>query len=153
MNGGGTTEGTEDTEERQGGGNGKRVNGGTVGRRRGRGKEGRSRPLWQTALLHAVLVALSVVFLIPLLWLIGSSLKTDDQIKAFPPEWLPNLPYYAEGSPYMDAYERAKALRNAHGDWQAASATNTYRALALGDVTFQGEASEGAAQSAVLRDL
>lgn len=46
--------------------------------------------LLSTVLAHAVLVLLSAVFLVPLLWLITSSLKTDAQIFKFPPEWIPS---------------------------------------------------------------
>ncbi len=38
---------------------------------------------------HAALITLSVIFLVPLYWLISSSLKTDQQIFKFPPEWIP----------------------------------------------------------------
>jgi len=70
-------------------------------RRRGVAEAGRGLPVWSHATLHALLVLLSAVFLIPLFWLIGSSLKTDDQIKAFPPEWVPAIPFYAPASPYV----------------------------------------------------
>lgn len=39
---------------------------------------------------HAALCALSAVFLLPLVWLVTSSLKTDAQIFRFPPEWIPS---------------------------------------------------------------
>jgi multiple sugar transport system permease protein len=113
----------------------------------------RRRNTWQRALLHGALVVLSALFLVPLIWLVGSSLKSDDQIRAFPPEWLPDLPYYAEGSPYIDAHERAKALRRAGGDFDAAAAASTLRMLAIGEVTLQGEARDGAEQATVLREL
>jgi multiple sugar transport system permease protein len=40
----------------------------------------RHHPFWQTAGRHAVLIALSLVFLTPLFWLVSSSLKTDAQL-------------------------------------------------------------------------
>jgi multiple sugar transport system permease protein len=43
----------------------------------------------RSAAAHAALIVLSVIFLVPLLWLVTSSLKTDDQIFKFPPEWIP----------------------------------------------------------------
>jgi ABC-type glycerol-3-phosphate transport system permease component len=101
---------------------------------------GKGRRLWQTAVLHLVLVALSVLFLVPLFWLIGSSLKTDDQIQAFPPEWLPEIPYYTRESPYVDRAAAAKALAKAEGtDGQAKAIASAYRALAVGAISFQGE--------------
>lgn len=36
------------------------------------------------------LILLSAIFMVPMLWLIGSSLKNDAQILKFPPEWIPN---------------------------------------------------------------
>lgn len=50
----------------------------------------RSRPPLQTVGIHTVLILFSAVFLVPMLWLITSSLKTDAQILKFPPEWLPS---------------------------------------------------------------
>lgn len=41
------------------------------------------------ALTHGALILCSVVFLVPLYWLVSSSLKTDTQIHAWPPVWLP----------------------------------------------------------------
>ena len=38
---------------------------------------------------HTVLVALSLVFLVPFLWLVSTSLKIDSQILVFPPVWFP----------------------------------------------------------------
>jgi multiple sugar transport system permease protein len=50
------------------------------------------RPMSRTGTVaaHTALVILSVLFLLPLLWLITTSLKTDAQILKFPPEWVPN---------------------------------------------------------------
>ena len=127
------------------------MNGTTRERRRGRSKEGRTRPAWQTAALHAVLVVLGALFLVPLFWLIGSSLKTDDQIKAFPPEWLPDLPFYWPGSPYVDQHEVERALRQAtDADSRQSALASAWRALMVGEVTFQGE-MEGAGAPALDR--
>lgn len=41
------------------------------------------------AATHAALIAGSVLFLIPLYWLVSSSVKTDVQIHAWPPVWFP----------------------------------------------------------------
>jgi len=42
------------------------------------------------AVTHAALIACSLVFLIPLYWLVSSSLKTDAQLHAWPPVWFPS---------------------------------------------------------------
>lgn len=39
--------------------------------------------------IYALLIALSAVFLFPLLWLISTSLKPVEQTMSFPPTWLP----------------------------------------------------------------
>lgn len=46
-------------------------------------------------LVYAALIALSVVFLFPLVWLIATSLKPIEQTMSMPPTWLPRA-YYAE---------------------------------------------------------
>jgi len=125
------------------------VDGRTRRRLRGRSTEGRGCPLWQTAALHGALVVLGALFLVPLFWLIGSSLKTDDQIKAFPPEWLPDLPFYWPGSPYVDQHEVERALRQAtDADSRQRAFASAWRALMVGEVTLQG-GMEGAAALAL----
>lgn len=42
------------------------------------------------ALLYALLIALSLIFAAPLLWMISTSLKTDPQVYHVPPIWIPN---------------------------------------------------------------
>jgi multiple sugar transport system permease protein len=92
--------------------------------------------------LHGALIVLSAVFLVPLIWLIGSSLKTDDQIRAFPPEWLPDLPHYTTESPYIDPRAAEKALRAASdAEGRVKARASAYRALAVGSLTLQGEAT------------
>ena len=53
---------------------------------------------------HAALIALSVVFLIPFLWLLSTSFKPDAQIFAFPPVWIPQpitIQHYIDGLNYI----------------------------------------------------
>jgi multiple sugar transport system permease protein len=40
--------------------------------------------------LHIVLLALSVTFLLPLLWLLSTSLKQSGSELSYPPQWIPN---------------------------------------------------------------
>jgi multiple sugar transport system permease protein len=44
----------------------------------------------RTAIAHAALIVLSLLFLTPFLWLVSTSLKPDSQIFAFPPVWIPD---------------------------------------------------------------
>jgi len=45
--------------------------------------------LWRIA-LYAVLIVLSLLFLLPFIWMISTSLKTDPQVYRVPPVWIPN---------------------------------------------------------------
>src|SRR5262245_21323564 len=45
-------------------------------------------------LLHAVLVALATLMVLPLVWTASTSLKSPGDAYAFPPEWLPSWPLY-----------------------------------------------------------
>ena len=69
--------------------------------RAGRGLVG-SRPrttaarVLQPLLLHAVLIALATLMVLPLVWTASTSLKSPGDAYAFPPEWLPSWPFYWE---------------------------------------------------------
>ncbi len=54
----------------------------------------KSQILRQT-LLYVLLVVLSAVFILPLFWMISTSLKPDNQIFIFPPVWIPNPPQWS----------------------------------------------------------
>ena len=59
----------------------------TVSTRKKSGGPGRQRNAW---LLHLALMALSILFLFPLIWLISTSLKRTDQAMQMPPVWIPH---------------------------------------------------------------
>src|SRR5262249_22782365 len=61
------------------------------------------RPLWQTALLHLVLIASSVIFALPFVWLIGTSWKLDKEVQSEKVEILPSAPVPTARSPYVDS--------------------------------------------------
>jgi multiple sugar transport system permease protein len=65
-----------------------------VRRRRRRGDYARS------SAKHTILVVLSVIFAIPFLWMLSTSLKPDDQLFVIPPKWIPE-PF--QWSNYPDA--------------------------------------------------
>ncbi len=50
-------------------------------------QKGRTR-LWHTV-LHLVLIVFGITFLIPLLWMISTSLKTEGTELVYPPQWIP----------------------------------------------------------------
>lgn len=51
---------------------------------------------------HAVLILLSVLFSLPFLWMISTSVKADDEIIHDPIVWIPELPNHVTDSPYLD---------------------------------------------------
>ena len=48
------------------------------------------RRLVASAARHAVLLACSALFVLPFVWMLATSLKTNQQVVAIPPEWVPN---------------------------------------------------------------
>lgn len=51
-------------------------------------------PRWRTFLATALVWGVALLFLIPFLWMISSSLKPNYQIFAVPPQWIPNPPQW-----------------------------------------------------------
>ncbi len=49
----------------------------------------------QRGLLYIVVLILIVIFLLPFFWLVSTSLKTNQQIGAIPPQWIPNPPHWS----------------------------------------------------------
>lgn len=47
------------------------------------------RPLWQSVILYALLIILTVVTLTPLIWMLSSSLKLDSEVFSVPIRWIP----------------------------------------------------------------
>ncbi len=54
-----------------------------------RRRSANNRKMIETIASHVALVVLSLVFLVPFLWLVSTSLKPDTQILVFPPVWIP----------------------------------------------------------------
>jgi multiple sugar transport system permease protein len=57
---------------------------------------------------YAVMVLLSCIFMIPLVWIVSTSLKQQGQVFAYPPVWIPNP---IQWSNYPEALQRAPLLR------------------------------------------
>src|SRR6266566_6060921 len=56
--------------------------------------------LFQKIITHVVLIALSLIFIIPFFWMVTGSLKVDSQLSAFPIVWFPDpvtLEHYIYG--------------------------------------------------------
>jgi multiple sugar transport system permease protein len=48
------------------------------------------REILRQVLTHAALIPAAFLFLLPFLWMLSTSLKTDEQLYAYPPVWIPN---------------------------------------------------------------
>ena len=69
--------------------------------------------LWAWAkqfLLHTVLIAWAIVLMVPVAWLLVSSLKTDAEFISYPPQFFPKTPQWKN---YYDVIAIAKFLRYA----------------------------------------
>ncbi len=62
----------------------------------------RRRAIWQTLLLHAVLIGGSVIFALPYFWLVGTSWKLDKEAMSAEVSILPQRPIPRGVSPYVD---------------------------------------------------
>ena len=51
-------------------------------------------PRWRTVLATALVWGVAILFLVPFLWMISSSLKPNYQIFEVPPRWIPNPPQW-----------------------------------------------------------
>lgn len=54
------------------------------------GQRKRTRRTVTTVVRHVVLVLLSLLFLTPFVWMVSTSLKTNEQVVEWPPRWIPN---------------------------------------------------------------
>lgn len=45
--------------------------------------------VWKTVAIHVVLVVLSIVFVLPFLWMLATSLKPINETMTSPPQWIP----------------------------------------------------------------
>jgi multiple sugar transport system permease protein len=50
----------------------------------------RTRGVVREIFTHIALLPIAVIFLLPFLWMLSTSLKTDQQLFAYPPIWIPN---------------------------------------------------------------
>ncbi len=89
------------------------------------------------SLQYLVMVALSLIFMIPLVWLVSTSLKEQGQVFAYPPVWIPDP---IRWSNYTEALQRAPLLR-----WLTNTVIITTFAI-LGNVTTSSMVAFGFAR-------
>jgi ABC-type glycerol-3-phosphate transport system permease component len=54
-------------------------------------------------LVYAILITVALIFMIPLLWMLSTSLKTRQAVLAYPPEWIPAVPRWQN---YTEAFAK-----------------------------------------------
>lgn len=59
---------------------------------------------------HTVLILCCAAFVLPFLWMVGTSLKTNEQVLAYPPTWIPNP---LQWSNYPDALDSVPFMKYA----------------------------------------
>jgi ABC-type glycerol-3-phosphate transport system permease component len=89
------------------------------------------------AIQYAVMVLLSCIFMIPLVWIVSTSLKQQGQVFAYPPVWIPNPIQWGN---YPEALHRAPLLR-----WLSNTATITLIAM-VGNVVMSSFVAFGFAR-------
>lgn len=67
-------------------------------------------PLWQRLIWHSFFILVSIAMLLPLFWLISSSLKQPQQIFTVPPQWIPQPAHWDN---YTKLFETIPVMRYA----------------------------------------
>ena len=65
-------------------------------------------PMWKKVILYVVLIFISLAMLLPLLWMLSSSLKLDKDVFRIPIEWIPSDPAWSN---YQRIWEQVPFLR------------------------------------------
>jgi multiple sugar transport system permease protein len=60
-----------------------------------------------TALVYLTLILMAAVFVLPLLWMVSSSLKSEDQVLTIPPSFLPLAPQWLN---YVEVFGRVSGF-------------------------------------------
>jgi multiple sugar transport system permease protein len=79
----------------------------STGRSQARGGQRRTRQAASTVFRHSLLVLLSLLFLTPFVWMVSTSLKTNEQVVEWPPRWIPNP---AQPANYSGVFETVPLL-------------------------------------------
>lgn len=99
-------------------------------------------------LIYALLIAGSLVFLVPLFWMISTALKPIDQTMSMPPSWLPRQAYVAvEGQRVPVTVGRSLE----DGRVEVMLADRTTRVVAAGDVVTTVKPRWGNFREAVVK--
>lgn len=58
----------------------------------------------QAIVIYALLIPGACIFILPLIWMLSTALKTTKEIFIFPPQWLPNVPQWQNFSKGWSGY-------------------------------------------------
>ncbi|NWG14995.1 MAG: carbohydrate ABC transporter permease [Chloroflexi bacterium] len=61
---------------------------------------------------YAVMTAIAIVFMIPLLWMFSTSLKSRSEIFAWPPSWIPEQPIWSNYAEAFNKYPLGRFMVN-----------------------------------------
>ena len=89
--------------------------------------------LWR-ALIWTLLLVGACVMLLPFLWLVTSSLKTELEVFRYPPKWIPNPPQFQN---YIDAW----TTKPLHHPGFGVYLRNTFFVVILNEIGILGSAS------------
>ena len=62
--------------------------------------------------VYLLMTILALIFMIPLMWMLSTSLKTRSEIFAWPPEWVPALPQWGNYAEAFDKYPLGRFILN-----------------------------------------
>ena len=63
-------------------------------------------------LVYAVMTVLALIFMIPLIWMLSTALKTRAEIFAWPPQWIPEDPQWVNFADAFDKYPLGRFMLN-----------------------------------------
>ena len=99
---------------------------------------------------HGALLSGSLVFALPFAWLVGTSMKYDEEIFVYPPRWLPQWPQPIGISPYVSAevvadFERPQGISARRWEmlWPRIEAAIWARAQGMIDADLAARLKEG----------
>lgn len=81
--------------------------------------------------LHGALVAGAIVFMLPFVWLVGTSFKYPEETFVYPPRWVPAAAPTIVASPWLDEDGRVASIV---GDPLQHVAQPGYRGIAIGEL-------------------
>lgn len=73
-----------------------------------RAADGSRQPWWSSTIARIVMIAACCLLLLPLYWMINTSLKSNPELATYPPTWWPHVPQFGN---YVDALNTMPFVR------------------------------------------